>query len=124
MLTSLATYPEAVQAELPMVALASRLNGALGTVYGVMLLVAMFCNALASLVGMMAYLEQKSARVQRRRKVLLAVSCLLVWAGSLLGFGEVISVVYPIFGYISIAFLVFMVIHFLCAKKAERNGAV
>ena len=105
-------------------ALASRLNGALGTVYGVMLLVAMFCNALASLVGMMAYLEQKSARVQRRRKVLLAVSCLLVWAGSLLGFGEVISVVYPIFGYISIAFLVFMVIHFLCAKKAERNGAV
>ena len=43
-LTSLATYPEAVQAELPMVALASRLNGALGTVYGVMLLVAMFCN--------------------------------------------------------------------------------
>ena len=123
-LTSLATYPEAVQAELPMVALASRLNGALGTVYGVMLLVAMFCNALASLVGMMAYLEQKSARVQRRRKVLLAVSCLLVWAGSLLGFGEVISVVYPIFGYISIAFLVFMVIHFLRAKRAERNSTV
>lgn len=107
-----------------MVALASRLNGALGTVYGVMLLVAMFCNALASLVGMMAYLEQKSARVQRQRKVLLAVSCLLAWAGSLLGFGEVISVVFPIFGYISIAFLVFMVIHFLRAKKAERNSAV
>ena len=107
-----------------MVALASRLNGALGTVYGVMLLVAMFCNALASLVGMMAYLEQKSARVQRRRKVLLAVSCLLAWAGSLLGFGEVISVVFPIFGYISIAFLVFMVIHFLRAKKAKQNSAV
>lgn len=123
-LTSLAACPEAVAAELPMVALASRLNGALGTVYGVMLLVAMFCNALASLVGMMAYLEQKSARVQRRRKVLLAVSCLLAWAGSLLGFGEVISVVFPIFGYISIAFLVFMVIHFLQAKKAERDAAV
>ena len=37
-LTSLAAYPEAVAAELPMVALASRLNGTLGTVYGLMLL--------------------------------------------------------------------------------------
>ena len=46
-LTSLGTYPEAVQAELPMVALASRLNGTLGTIYGIMLLVAMFCNALS-----------------------------------------------------------------------------
>ena len=43
-LTSLATYPEAVAAELPMVALASRLNGTLGTVYGLMLLVA--CSAM------------------------------------------------------------------------------
>ena len=71
-----------------------------------------------------AWLFLDKTMKKRRRKVLLAVSCLLVWAGSLLGFGEVISVVYPIFGYISIAFLVFMVIHFLRAKRAERNSTV
>lgn len=103
-----------------MVALASRLNGTLGTIYGIMLLVAMFCNALASLVGMSAYVEQKSAFVRTHKNpVLLAVS-VLAWAASLLGFAEIIGTVYPIFGYISIAFLVFLVIHFFRAKKAEQ----
>lgn len=121
-ITSLAAYPEAVAAELPMVALASRLSPLLGTVYGMMLLVAMFCNALASLVGMMAYLEQKSAFVRRRSKVLMFLSCLLAWAGSLLGFGDVIGVVFPIFGYISIVFMVTMFIHYLQARKREKSG--
>lgn len=121
-LTSLAAYPDAVAAELPMVALASRLSGTLGVVYGLMLLVAMFCNALASLVGMMAYLEQKSAFVRRRSKWLMGGACLLAWAGSLLGFGDVISVAFPVFGYISIAYMVFMVIHFCQARKREKRG--
>ena len=120
-LTSLATYPAAVEAELPMVALASELNGTLATIYGIMLLVAMFCNALASLVGLSAYLELRSAFVRRRRRAVLAVLCVLAWAGSLLGFAEIIGVVYPIFGYISIVFLVFMVIHFARAKKQEKK---
>ena len=120
-LTSLGTYPEAVQAELPMVALASRLNGTLGAIYGIMLLVAMFCNALASLVGMSAYIEQKSAFVCAHKKAVLLAVCVLAWAGSLSGFAEIIGTVYPIFGYVSIAFLVFMVIHFFRAKKQEST---
>ena len=119
-LTSLGTYPEAVQAELPMVALASRLNGTLGTIYGIMLLVAMFCNALASLVGMSAYVEQKSAFVRTHKNPVLLVVSVLAWAASLLGFAEIIGTVYPIFGYISIAFLVFLVIHFFRAKKTKQ----
>lgn len=120
-LTSLATYPEAVAAELPMVALASALNGTLATIYGIMLLVAMFCNALASLVGMSAYLELRSAFVRRRRTPVLAVVCVLTWAGSLVGFADIIGVAYPIFGYISLVFLVFMVIHFCRAKRNKSQ---
>lgn len=120
-LTSLATYPEAVAAELPMVALASRLNGTLGTVYGLMLLVAMFCNALASLVGLISYLEQKARFVRKKKKPVLAGLCLLAWAASLLGFGEIIAVVYPVFGYLSIVFVVCVVIHFVQARKRKRR---
>lgn len=105
-----------------MVALASRLNGTLGTVYGLMLLLAMFCNALASLVGMSAYVEQKSAFVRQHKKIVLLAVSVLAWAGSLLGFAEIIGTVYPIFGYISIVFLVFLVIHFARAKKAEKQA--
>ena len=122
-LTSLAACPEAVQAELPMVALASRLNGALGTVYGLMLLLAMFCNALASLVGLIAYLEQKARFVREKKKPVLVGLCVLAWCASLLGFGEIIAVVYPIFGYLSIVFIVCMVVHFVQCRKKEKVGA-
>ena len=119
-LTSLAACPEAVAAELPMVALASKLNGMLGTVYGLMLLLAMFCNAMASLVGLISYLEQKARFVREKKKLLLAGICLLAWAGSLLGFGEIIAVVYPMFGYLSIVFVGCVVIHFIQARRQEH----
>ena len=122
-LTSLASYPEAVAAELPMVALASRLNGTLGTVYGLMLLLAMFCNALASLVGLIAYLEQKARFVREKKKPVLVGLCVLAWCASLLGFGEIIAVVYPIFGYLSIVFIVCMVVHFVQCRKKEKASA-
>ena len=120
-LTSLAACPEAVAAELPMVALASKLNGMLGTVYGLMLLLAMFCNAMASLVGLISYLEQKARFVREKNMMLLAGLCLLAWAGSLLGFAELVGTVYPIFGYLSIAFLVSMTIHYFQARKREKQ---
>ena len=106
-----------------MVALASRLNGTLGTVYGLMLLLAMFCNALASLVGLIAYLEQKARFVREKKKPVLVGLCVLAWCARLLGFGEIIAVVYPIFGYLSIVFIVCMVVHFVQCRKKEKASA-
>ena len=54
--------------------------------------------------------------------VQLAIS-VLAWAGSLLGFAEIIGTVYPVCGYISGVFLVFMVIHFCRARKQEKETA-
>ena len=97
-LTSLASYPEAVAAELPMV-------------------------ALASLVGLIAYLEQKARFVREKKKPVLVGLCVLAWCASLLGFGEIIAVVYPIFGYLSIVFIVCMVVHFVQCRKKEKASA-
>ena len=58
-LFSMAVYPAAIEAELPMVAVATAISPMLGTVYGIVLLLSMFCNALASLVAMLTYMEQK-----------------------------------------------------------------
>ena len=41
---------------------------------------------LASLVGMSAYVEQKSAFVRQHKKIVLLAVSVLAWAGSLLGF--------------------------------------
>ena len=40
-----------------------------------------------------------------------------------LGFAEIIGTVYPVFGYISVVFLVFMAIHFCRARKQEKETA-
>ena len=59
--------------------------------------------------------------MRRREKPLLAVFAVVVWAASLFGFGDIIGVIFPIFGYISIIFLVTMVIHFIqCCRKQKR----
>lgn len=120
-LSSVVIYPPAVEEELPMVAVGSGLLPVLGSVYGVLLALAMFCNSLASLVALMMYLKQKVCVVQRREKLVLAVFAVVVWAGSLFGFGDIIGVIFPIFGYASIIFLVTMLIHYVqCCRKQKE----
>ena len=119
-LTSLAVYRVAAQAELPMVALASELNPMLGGCYGVMLLLGMFCNALASLVALVVYLEHKWGVLKPRRKPVLAVLAALVWLGSLGGFGDLIGVIFPVFGYISIFYLGCLVVHYVQCCRREQ----
>ncbi len=118
-LTSLAVHLPAADAELPMVALATELSPFLGGCYGVLLLLGMFCNALASLVALVVYLEQKFPVLLPKRKSLLAAIAFLVWLGSLGGFGDLIGVIFPVFGYISILFLICLIVHFVQCKRAS-----
>ena len=120
-ITSLAVYQTATEAEMPMIALASDLSPILGGCYGVLMLLSMFCNALASLVGLLSYLEQKKPTFVSKRELLLAIAAVLIWVGSLAGFGDLIGVVFPIFGYISIFYLGCLIVHYLQCRKKEKN---
>ena len=119
-LFSMAVYPAAIEAELPMVAVATAISPTLGTVYGIVLLLSMFCNALASLVAMLTYMEQKQAVFRRHKKLTLAAAAVLSWIGSLAGFGDLIGVIFPVFGYLSVVFLVCMMVHFIQCKRQEK----
>ena len=117
-LTSLAVYQPATEAEMPMIALASDLSPILGGCYGALMLLSMFCNALASLVALVSYLEQKKPELLPKRKLVLAIFAVLIWVGSLAGFGDLIGIVFPVFGYISIFYLGCLIVHYLqCCKK-------
>lgn len=122
-LFSMAVYPAAIEAELPMVAVATAISPTLGTVYGIVLLLSMFCNALASLVAMLTYMEQKQAVFRKHKKLTLAAAAVLSWIGSLAGFGDLISVIFPVFGYLSVVFLVCMMVHFIQCKRREKQSA-
>ena len=122
-LTSLAVYLPASAAELPMVALATKLSPVLGACYGVLLLLGMFCNALASLVALVVYLEQKFPVLLPKRKIVLVCIAVVVWLCSLGGFGDLIGVIFPIFGYISILFLGCLIAHFVQCRRKEKENA-
>lgn len=119
-LTSIASYPEAAKAQLPMVAVASALTPILGGCYGILLFLGMFCNALASLVGVMTHASQQILFVARYRKPILLGMIVVLWLFSLIGFADIIGVVFPIFGYASIVFLMTLVIHFIQCKKKSK----
>ena len=116
-LTSVAAYIPAAGTQLPMVAVASALSPVLGGVYGVLLFLGMFCNSLASLVALVTHLNQRIPVVARHNRLFLAAMALVVWGGSLFGFADIIGVVFPIFGYLSIVFMVTMAVHFIQCKR-------
>lgn len=120
-LTSLTGYMDATGAQMPMVALASELNPTLGIVYGVLLLFGMFSNGLASLVAFMEYANRNVKLMDRHRKSTMAILMLLVWAVSLAGFGNLVGTVFPVFGYIGIAFIVGICINYARCMKHNKS---
>lgn len=121
-LVSVSASPEVCSAQLPMLALAQERGIVWGGVYGVLLLLAMFGTALSGLVALVNMLAVKFPRVETRRKPFTAVVALGMFLGSLFGFGDLIGVVYPIFGYCSSVFIVLMTVHYFRYCRC-RGGA-
>lgn len=119
-LTSVASAPGTEAAQLPMVAVATGISPFLGSVYGILLMLGMFCNALASLVGLCAHMEQKLTWLRGRGKLYIPLMAVAVWLGSLFGFSDIVGVVFPVFGYVSVVFLATMVIHYIQERKRQK----
>ncbi len=120
-LVSVSAAPETASAELPMLALAQSRGAVWGYVYGVLLLLAMFGTALSSLVAFVSMLAAKSERISQRKKPFTALCAVCMFLGSLFGFGDLIGIVYPIFGYCSSVFIVLMTVHYFKVSKVTKN---
>ena len=104
-------------AELPMLALASQVFPALGVLYALLLLCGMFSAALSSLFGITSRLEVRlGGRLSRR---FLALLCALAFVGSIFGFKNVVSYVYPLCGYVGFFALIGVALHFRFLHKAS-----
>ena len=122
-LVSVSAASETADAQLPMLALAQSRGTVWGYVYGVLLLLAMFGTALSSLVAFVSMLAAKSARISGHKNKFTALCALCMFLGSLFGFGDLIGVVYPIFGYCSSVFIVLMAVHYFKVKKQNAQKA-
>ena len=120
-LLAVMAVPETADAELPMLALAYGLSRPLGYVYGILLLLCMYGSALSMTVAITTYASARSERVEKRRGWFILALGALGYAASSVGFGDLISVVYPVFGYCSSVFIVCLLLHAAQVRKKERN---
>ena len=122
-LGGLSACPEALASELPMLALAGRISrwGSYG--YGVLLLMAMLGTSVSSAVAILTYGEEKLPRLASRRRITVPLLGAAGYLCSLVGFGDLISMLYPLFGYGSAVFVVCLVIHFFQTKHSKTGAA-
>jgi len=117
-IAGLAVQPSAGSAELPMAVLAGQLHPALEAGYGLLMGMGMLAAALSSVVAAMNQLELRFEKLQRRHNPVMLAMLAVAFLLSMLGFGNLIGVVYPMFGYATIPLLACIVINWRRVKKA------
>ena len=117
---ALFTSPAMGGEELPMLELSLGVSPALGFIYAALLFFGMLGTSVSSLVACTEFLSAKSAALGKRRVILTVCLSLLAFIGSLAGFGQLVSYVYPICGYLGFAALLLIAEHFIHAKRQLR----
>ena len=121
MIAAMAAQPSAGVGELPMGVLAGTLHPVLELVYGLLMGLGMFSATLSSMTALTNQLEIRISRLKARHKPFFLLLLAAAYLGSLLGFGNLIGVVYPISGYASIPFLVCVVYNWRKTAKAAKG---
>lgn len=117
-------HPEITQAQLPMVAYAGSLSSWVGKLFAVFLFVGMFSSSLAISVSVCNYMQSKLKKMPRALGVygLPFVMALIAFLCGEVGFSSLVSVVYPISGYVSILFIVLIIINYVRHKVSHEKG--
>lgn len=122
-LVSVASVPGAAAAELPMLFAASTLSPWTAYAYALLLTLAMFGTSLSSQVSTVNYFSGKSAGIKRHSRLFTVLLSAAAFGAGLFGFGDLIGVLYPLFGYGSVLFIVLMTVHYfkVTKKKAVKT---
>ncbi len=113
--------PSFANLDLPMLEIAKTISKPLFYIYAILLLLGMFGSALSHLVSVMEFAFKKSKFLNDRKYLLILPSSILAFVLSRFGFSELISVMYPISGYIGIIGLILIVINLFTIKNNQRN---
>ena len=123
-IAALAARPDAGASELPMAMLAGQLHPALEGGYDLLMGMGMFSAALSSCNAVINQLSLSREWVNTRRKLVTTLLLAGAWLLSLAGFGNLIGIIYPVFGYAGIPFLIFLVRNWLLTRKKLAQTAL
>lgn len=113
----------AVGEEFPMLTVVIALSPELSVPYLCLLMIAMVITAFSCFLAGTERIPAIAGLTGRKKTAAFLCLAAAAWVGSLLGFGRIISLIYPLFGAISVFFLICMVIHF-CMEGFGRRETV
>ena len=122
MIAAMAVRPSSGASELPMSLLAGELHPALEVVYGLLMGLGMFSAALATMTAALSQLELRWPVLAPRRRLMVAGLYTAAFVLSLLGFGSLVGLVYPLFGYAGIPLLVCLVLNWRKVRTQTRQA--
>ncbi len=122
MIAAFAAYPEAGKSEIPMAALAAEVHPAMHLFYSLMMAFAMFAATLGSLIALTKQASCAVPRIREAEKIFTAAVVVSAWALSLFGFGTLVGIVYPLFGYASIPLFAILICNYfrICSEKVSK----
>jgi uncharacterized membrane protein YkvI len=92
-------FPESQTSELPVLNILGKYDGIVSDIYAVVLWLAMFTSAVTS--GF-CFVDRVCSKVRVDRRLLTIILCAVAVPLSTLGFSNLISAIYPVFGYIGL----------------------
>ncbi len=119
-LLPLVLYPSMLAAEeMPMLTLAGKISAPLGIIYAILLFCGMFGSALSCLFGALSRIHSFK---ELDEKKLIGAVMLATFLGSLAGFKNLVSVLFPLCGYVGFLGLGGLLAHFASIRKAESRA--
>lgn len=117
---SMAAFPAANDAPLPMLFVASSLSSVLGVIYSVLLFFGMLGTGLSSLVAVICFIVEKTGKEKMTLQI-SSVLCIAVYFGSLIGFGDLIGTVYPLCGYLGVLAMAALAEHYNYIRRKKTK---
>lgn len=119
-MSSVFSVPNAKNGELPMFSAAANINSTTGSIFAVLLVLGMFSAALTAGSSLVNYINVKLVLSKKYKKITAAIIFLLALLCSLFKFGNLIGIIYPIFGYFGFVILLLLVLNLTHIKKAPN----
>ena len=116
-IVALGVRPDATSAELPMLALATEMSPVIGWIYAVLLITGMMGTTVSFWLSASDFVVSKRPQLEGKRRVIIIAIALVAFVVSLLGFGDLVSTVYPIFGYLGFVFMALLIRTYIKTKK-------
>lgn len=106
-------YPHSIAGEIPVLSIVQNNSFILAKIYSAVLILAMFTSAITSGYCLT---ERIKTKMNVNYKLIAVVLCALIIPMSSLGFSNLISMLYPIFGYLGLFLLLVIILQFIKSK--------